>query len=37
MSMEGIRRICNPIVDFSKFISTKKLLSKIEPKSQPIL
>ena len=28
-SMEYIRRKCNPMVDLSKFISNKKILSKV--------
>ena len=27
--MEDIRRICNPTVDLPKFISNKKILSKV--------
>ena len=27
--MEDIRRKCNPMVDLSKFISNKKILSKV--------
>ena len=29
VSIEDIRRMCNPVVDLSKFVSNKKILNKV--------